>query len=104
MKDVHVECQRLMDWQELAKGCLIQEAATSLNFKTGDWRSMRPVWSEDKCIQCLFCWVYCPDSAILVEDEKVVGIDYEHCKGCEICHVECPTKPEKAITMEKKET
>ena len=40
----------------------------------------------------------CPDSAILVEDAKVVGIDLEHCKGCGICAAECPPKV-KAIKM-----
>jgi len=24
-------------------------------FKTGDWRSMKPVWNEEKCKQCLLC-------------------------------------------------
>jgi pyruvate ferredoxin oxidoreductase delta subunit len=38
----------------------------------------------------LQCWVFCPDSSILLEDGEVVGINYEHCKGCGICVEECP--------------
>ena len=38
------------------------------------------------------CWILCPDDSILVEDGKVVGIDYDYCKGCGICAAECPPK------------
>jgi len=43
------------------------------------------------------CWIYCPDSAILVEDKKVKEIDLEHCKGCGICAEECPVKAIKMV-------
>jgi len=43
--------------------------------------------------------VYCPDSAIIVEDAKVKGVDYDHCKGCGICARECPPKVQ-ALTMD----
>jgi pyruvate ferredoxin oxidoreductase delta subunit len=43
--------------------------------------------------------VFCPDSAIIVEDAKVKGVDYDHCKGCGICARECPPKVQ-AFTME----
>ncbi len=79
-------------------GGIIDEPATALEFKTGDWRAMRPVWHEDKCIQCLQCWIYCPDAAIVVRDEKMCGHDYDYCKGCGICSDVCPPK-DKAITM-----
>lgn len=102
MKDVHVECHKLMDWQDLAKGCLIQEAATSRHFKTGDWRSMRPVWDEEACINCLFCWITCPDSSITVKDGKMTGINLEFCKGCGICAQICPPKAS-AIKMIREE-
>ena len=57
--------------------------------------------TKDMSINCLFCWIYCPDSAIEVKDGKIVGMDYEHCKGCGICESVCPVKPEKAIKMVK---
>ena len=34
--------------------------------------------------------MHCPDSSILVENEEMTGIDYDHCKGCGICVNECP--------------
>jgi pyruvate ferredoxin oxidoreductase delta subunit len=42
----------------------------------------------------MICWVYCPDSAVIVKDGKVQGFDYDHCKGCGICAHECPVKVE----------
>ena len=85
-------------WKAIPRGGLILEAGNAVNYETGSWRTMRPIRDEEKCIHCLRCWIYCPDSAILVEDGKVVGIDLDHCKGCGICAHECPSKVQ-AITM-----
>ena len=41
----------------------------------------------------------CLDNSILAKDEKIIGIDYDHCKGCGICAHECP---EKAHAIEMK--
>lgn len=86
-------------WKDLPLGGIILEPGTAKKYKTGDWRSKRPIWDKTKCIQCLRCWIYCPDSSIKLKDGKVVGIDLDHCKGCGICAEECPAKPEKAIKM-----
>ena len=56
----------------------------------GGWRSERPYRDDDKCTQCLLCWVWCPDTSVVVADEKVVDFDMQHCKGCGICAHECP--------------
>jgi pyruvate ferredoxin oxidoreductase delta subunit len=98
MRRFKVSEDRKKGWKELPIGAIL-EAGTAKKYKTGDWRSNRPVWNEDKCINCLRCWIYCPDSAIMLKDGKVAGIDLEHCKGCGICSEECPVKPIKAITM-----
>lgn len=89
---------RLKGWKEIPIGGLIIEAGNSEEYETGSWRSFRPIRDEAKCTHCLLCWVYCPDSSIIVEDGKIVGIDLRHCKGCGICAKECPPKI-KAITM-----
>ncbi|MCX6640969.1 MAG: ferredoxin [bacterium] len=89
-------------YKELPIGGLIEEAGNAEKYVTGTWGTFKPVFNAEICIQCFFCWVYCPDSSILVKDGKVVDIDYVHCKGCAICSTECPTKPEKAIVMVKK--
>lgn len=80
----------LKGWQDLPLGGVVQGgAARDLN-KTGSWRAERPVWHEDRCIQCLQCWLHCPDDSILVEGGKMMGIDYDHCKGCGLCAAICP--------------
>ena len=84
-------------WRELAIGGVILEAGNSVENPTGTWRTYRPVWDGEKCIQCLRCWILCPDSSIISKDGKVAGIDYEHCKGCGICAEECPVKAIKMI-------
>jgi pyruvate ferredoxin oxidoreductase delta subunit len=93
------EKDKKLSYKELPIGDIL-EAGTAKKFKTGDWRVERPVWDAKKCINCMFCWISCPDSAIMVKEGKVVGIDLEHCKGCGICAKECPVKVQ-AIKMEK---
>ncbi len=69
--------------------------------RTGSWRVKRPVIDLEKCIPakrnkpaCFSCWVFCPDNVISKTIPPV--IDYQYCKGCEICAEECPAH---AITM-----
>jgi pyruvate ferredoxin oxidoreductase delta subunit len=88
-------------WKELPIG-LVLEGGSSKAFETGDWRSEKPIWDEKKCTNCFICWIYCPDSAIIVKDGKVQGIDYRYCKGCGICAEECPPKVQ-AIKMVREE-
>ncbi len=77
-------------WKDIPIGGLTEEAGCSVNYLTGGWRAFRPVLDADKCIHCMICWVFCPDSSILVEDEKMIGFDLDHCKGCGICAQQCP--------------
>lgn len=87
-------------WQVLPLGGVVVEAGSAASYQTGDWRgALRPVFFADRCTNCMLCWVYCPDAAILTDNGKVVGIDYDYCKGCGICARECPTKPEASIKM-----
>lgn len=88
-------------WKEIPIGGLILEAGNATEYETGSWRTFRPVRDEDRCIHCLICWIFCPDSSILVEDEKVVGIDLTHCKGCGICARECPSRVQAIRMMEE---
>lgn len=85
-------------WQEIPIGGLILEAGNAEEYETGSWRTYRPVKDGEKCIHCLRCWIYCPDSAVLTEEGNQVGFDLEHCKGCGICAAECPPKV-RAIEM-----
>lgn len=56
-----------------------------------DWRIFKPAVDLDRCISCRFCWIYCPETAITLVDEKPL-FDYDRCKGCGICVHECPVK------------
>ncbi len=77
-------------WQEMTTGCEIYEGGTSVLLKTGEWRSMIPIWDSTKCKQCLLCAPYCPDSSIPVSDGQRSDFDFDHCKGCGICFKVCP--------------
>ena len=72
------------------------EGPTSASYDVSGWRVNRPVLNEAKCTNCLICWIYCPEPAIVRHGDSKVTIDYQHCKGCGICEAQCPPK---AITM-----
>jgi pyruvate ferredoxin oxidoreductase gamma subunit len=68
----------------------IHAGLTSVEVKTGLWRTLRPVIDYDLCKRCWWvCSSFCPDSAITVSDGKPI-IDYDHCKGCMVCLAQCP--------------
>ena len=80
-------------WKEVTEGGTIPYAGTADLFKTGDWRSMKPVWKVEFCKQCLLCYPVCPDTSILIDENgKRTEFDYDHCKGCGICVKVCPFK------------
>ncbi|OPZ89034.1 MAG: Pyruvate synthase subunit PorD [Firmicutes bacterium ADurb.Bin419] len=89
LKDVAID----VNWKDITPGGAIPYAGNAHLYKTGDWRSMKPVWIEEKCKQCLLCYPVCPDTSILVNEEgKRVDFDYDHCKGCGVCVKVCPFK------------
>lgn len=80
-------------WQDLTIGGNIYEAGNAKEFKTGDWRSQKPIWIEEKCTHCGLCYPVCPDDAIPVgKDQKRTDFDYNACKGCMVCAKVCPFK------------
>jgi pyruvate ferredoxin oxidoreductase delta subunit len=93
---------KLKGWKEVEPGATVTEPGSSKKFKTGSWRTFKPKFIEENCIQCLYCWIFCPDMAVRLENSKMVGFDFEFCKGCGICALECPGKKgNKAIVMEE---
>ncbi len=69
----------------------IHAAATSVEVRTGLWRTRRPVIDRSLCHRCWWiCSTYCPDGAIRVADDNTPHIDYDHCKGCMVCLNQCP--------------
>lgn len=69
----------------------IHAAATSVEVRTGLWRTLRPVIDYQRCNRCWWvCSTFCPDAAIAVDAQGHPQIDYEHCKGCLVCVAQCP--------------
>jgi pyruvate ferredoxin oxidoreductase delta subunit len=91
---------KLVSKKEPNIGAVIVTPGNSMENKTGGWRSLKPVWSKEKCKQCMICWLYCPDMAIPQKKGKRLETDFDYCKGCGICAKECPFA---AITMVKEE-
>ena len=83
-------------WRQLTRGGIITQPGSAREFLTGDWRTKKPVLDEAKCTNCLFCWIWCPEPAI-TRGPKVVSFDYQYCKGCGICAVECPVHAIKMV-------
>ena len=79
-------------WKDIPIGGLIVDAGNSVEYKTGSWRSYKPITDMDKCIHCLFCWIYCPEDSRKVEGGKLISTDLDFCKGCGICATMCPKK------------
>jgi pyruvate ferredoxin oxidoreductase delta subunit len=92
----------MKNWKEVNPGAIVLEPGSARKFKTGSWRANKPKWIEENCIQCMLCWVYCPDMSVKVKDGKREQFDYDFCKGCGLCALECPGKKgQKAIVMEQ---
>lgn len=97
MSEVKINKDSKVD--ELTLGGTIYDAGNAQCFKTGDWRSIKPVFHSELCKQCGLCFPVCPENAIPVgKDQKREDFDYDFCKGCGVCAKVCPFK---AITMEE---
>jgi pyruvate ferredoxin oxidoreductase delta subunit len=70
---------------------------SSYTATVASWRVIKPVYNRDICIDCQNCWVWCPDSSIISRDKQILGIDYDHCKGCGVCVEVCPTNPKSLL-------
>jgi len=76
----------------------IHAAATSVEVRTGLWRTMRPIIDFEHCNRCTWvCSTLCPDSAIAVDAQGAPSIDYDHCKGCLVCVAVCPPHAIRAV-------
>lgn len=76
-------------WQELNFGCMVFAAGNAANYKTGSWKSQRPVWDNAKCIKCGICYIFCPEGCIQETKDGFYEANLDYCKGCGICAHEC---------------
>jgi len=80
----------LKPWNELAPGGTVLPADAEQP-RTGGWRTgLRPEVELSRCVNCLLCWLHCPDSAVVLDGTALTGFDLDYCKGCEICAEVCP--------------
>jgi 2-oxoacid:acceptor oxidoreductase delta subunit (pyruvate/2-ketoisovalerate family) len=88
---------------KLPIGGIVPKAATSLAFKTGEWRVEIPILDDEKCTGCTHCFFICPDDSIRIIPEKGYHPEfiYDFCKGCSLCAEICPTHAIKMILEEK---
>ena len=68
--------------------------------KNAGWRTFKPVIDKDICVNCLICYLVCPDG-VIHKSENMVDIDYDFCKGCGVCANECNVDAIKMIKEEK---
>ena len=53
------------------------------------WRTERPILDGDACVNCLMCYLVCPEGTVYKNGDSL-EIDLDFCKGCGICANECP--------------
>lgn len=74
---------------------------STLNNKTGSWRTLRPVIDCNTCNKsgekCGRCSLLCPECCVATSHDGEISINYDYCKGCGICANECPRKAIKMV-------
>lgn len=78
----------------------LQKVAGKSGISASGWRKNLPLCDTSKCVcaECVSAY-FCPEAAITWQDD-VMDIDYDACKSCGTCAVECLHD---ALTMEKAE-
>ncbi|MFA5357863.1 MAG: pyruvate synthase subunit PorD [archaeon] len=77
---------------KISLGAVISEPGSTMKYKTGNWRTFKPIVDQAKCIKCGICWANCPDAAIFKKADGKFDVNYDYCKGCLICDKLCPVK------------
>lgn len=68
----------------------------SFNEKNISYSAEKMVFESERCFSCGSCfhcdncYGFCPDNAIIKHADGSLEFNYDYCKGCGICAVECP--------------
>ena len=82
---------QLKQWGDVRAGGTVVPGETAQP-RTGGWRTgVKPEVDLSACVNCLLCWLYCPDTAVRIDGGTFLGFDDDYCKGCELCAAVCPT-------------
>lgn len=79
----------------------VAKPGTTLENRTGGWRTFKPVYHYEGCMKCGLCELLCPESCISQSEDWYYKIDYNYCKGCGLCANECPKKTIEMVLEEK---
>jgi pyruvate ferredoxin oxidoreductase delta subunit len=74
---------------ETVIGCVILDEGRAHPFTKESVRTIRPFWDLERCTKCGVCYLFCPDAAVVRDEDGYFDMDPEYCKGCGICHQEC---------------
>ena len=77
-------------WKDLEIGAIVTKPGNASQYKTGDWRSQRPIFDNSKCNKCGLCYIFCPEGCIEQQEDGLFEANLFYCKGCGICAQECP--------------
>ncbi len=81
----------LKPWESLEPGGVVRPDPAERP-RTGGWRTgVRPQVELDACVNCLLCWVYCPDSAVNTSDGAFAGFDLDRLQGLRDLRDRLPT-------------
>ena len=78
-----------LTWKDINIGAIVTEPGNASQYRTGDWRSERPLFDSGRCIKCGICYIFCPEGCIEQNAEGYFEANLFYCKGCGICAREC---------------
>lgn len=82
-------------------GCVVNPGNTVFKDLSVSRQGFLPAFYREKCVDCAMCEIVCPDFCFVWETVKgapsgkwrrLVGVDYQYCKGCQKCVEVCPTE------------
>ena len=56
-------------WKELPVGSTMLEPGNADQYRTGDWKTLKPVLNKELCVHCGLCYIFCPDMSYSLDAE-----------------------------------